>query len=161
MHLSSQEEYGVRCLVQVARHPGSGPLTIPDIAAAEGLSPEYAAKLMRLLRQGSLVASTRGAGGGYRLARPADQITLWDAIAVLGSPLFPESFCDTHPGNLADCIHTSDCSIRVVWGAIEGALRSVLENVTLDELTGGERSMEVRFDSIMASGNRNATEHQR
>jgi Rrf2 family protein len=151
MHLSSQEEYGVRCLIQVARHAGPEPITIPDIAAAEGLSPEYTAKLMRMLRQGDLVVSTRGAGGGYHLARPSDQITIWDAISVLGASFFPDSFCDTHPGNQRDCVHTTNCSIRVVWGALEGALRSVLENVTLADLTRGERSMQVRFD-LPASG---------
>ena len=75
MHLLAQEEYGLRCLVQLARHRDSTPLTIPEIAAAEGLSPEYTAKLMRALRQGGLVMSTRGAAGGYRLARRAEEVT--------------------------------------------------------------------------------------
>ncbi len=52
MHLLAQEEYGLRCLLQVARHSGSHPLTISEIAQAEGLSPEYTAKLMRALRKG-------------------------------------------------------------------------------------------------------------
>ena len=71
MQLLATEEYGLRCLVQVARHTAPQPITIPEIAAAEGLSPEYAAKLLRALRQAELVVSTRGAGGGYRLSRPA------------------------------------------------------------------------------------------
>jgi len=151
MHLSSQEEYGVRCLIQVARHDGANPLTIPEIAASEGLSQEYAAKLLRMLRQGDLVSSTRGPGGGYRLARAPQDITIWDAVEVLGAPLFPDSFCETHPGQLRDCVHTSDCSIRVVWGAVEGALRDVLTRVTLADLTGNERSVQVRFDGIRAA----------
>ena len=61
MQLSAKEEYGLRCLLQVARHEGAEPLRIPEIAAREGLSPEYTAKLMRALRQGGLVVSTRGA----------------------------------------------------------------------------------------------------
>ena len=83
MHLLAQEEYGLRCLVQLARHRGSSPLTIPEIAAAEGLSPEYTAKLMRALRQGGLVMSTRGAAGGYRLARPAEEVTAWEVLEKL------------------------------------------------------------------------------
>ncbi len=74
MNLSSQEEYGLRCLLQVAAHGAPEPLSIAQIAVAEGISPEYTAKLMRLLRKGGLVDSTRGAGGGYRLARqPAER----------------------------------------------------------------------------------------
>ena len=63
MHLSSQEEYGLRCLVQLARHRGDELMRIQDIAEADGLSPEYVAKLMRILRNGGLVESTRQSSG--------------------------------------------------------------------------------------------------
>lgn len=134
MHLLAQEEYGLRCLVQLARHRGSSPLTIPEIAAAEGLSPEYTAKLMRALRQGGLVMSTRGAAGGYRLARPAEEVTAWEVLEKLGGSLFPESFCDSHPGSLRDCVHSTACSIRSLWRSVEGAVRGVLEHVTVADL---------------------------
>jgi Rrf2 family protein len=134
MHLLAQEEYGLRCLVQVARHAGARPLTIHEIAVAEGLSPEYTAKLMRALRQGGLVMSTRGAGGGYRLARPAAEVTAWEVLEVLGGSLFPEGFCDSHPGSLRDCVHSTACSIRSLWRSVEGAVRGVLEHVTVAEL---------------------------
>jgi Rrf2 family protein len=134
MHLLAQEEYGLRCLVQLARHRASSPLTIPEIAAAEGLSPEYTAKLMRALRQGGLVMSTRGAGGGYRLARPAVEVTAWEVLEELGGSLFPEGFCESHPGSLRDCVHSTACSIRSLWRSAEGALRGVLEKVTVEEL---------------------------
>ena len=92
MHLSAQEEYGLRCLARLARHEGADPVRIQDIAEAEGLSPEYVAKLMRILRNGGIVTSTRGAAGGYHLRRPAAEITLWEAIEVLGGPFFHDSF---------------------------------------------------------------------
>ena len=84
MQLLAQEEYGLRCLLQVAQQRGSDPLSIQAVAEAEGLSPEYAAKLMRALRQAGLVQSTRGAAGGYRLSRPPASITVWDVIQALG-----------------------------------------------------------------------------
>jgi len=139
MQLSAQEEYGLRCLLQVARERGPDPATIPEIAAREGLSPEYAAKLLRLLRQADLVVSTRGAGGGYRLARPASQITVWEVVRALGGSIFPEEFCEDHPGQRHDCVHTTACSLRGVWSAVEHAIRRVLENVTLADLARGER----------------------
>jgi len=134
MQLLAQEEYGLRCLIQVARHPGPDPLTIPEIADAEGLSPEYTAKLLRALRQAELVVSTRGAGGGYRLARPAREINAWQVVQALGGSLFPKEFCESHPGLRHDCVHTSGCSIRGLWTAVEGAVRGVLEGVTLADL---------------------------
>jgi Rrf2 family protein len=134
MQLLAQEEYGLRCLLQVARNPGPDPLTIPEIAEREGLSPEYAAKLMRALRQADLVVSTRGAGGGYRLARPASEMTAWQVIQVLGGSLFPAGFCETHPGLRHDCVHTTGCSLRGLWSSVEHAIRGVLEKVTVAEL---------------------------
>src|SRR2546426_8311496 len=69
MQLLASEEYGLRCLLQVSRSASGAPVSISQIADAEGLSPEYTAKLMRELRLGGLVESVRGAEGGYRLPR--------------------------------------------------------------------------------------------
>ncbi len=145
MHLSSQEEYGLRCLLQVARHedrPGEEPLRIPEIAQAEGLSPEYTAKLMRALRQGGLVVSSRGATGGYRLARSAESTSLLEVMNVLGGgPLFSESFCDSHPGQLRDCVHTTNCSVRALWGWIGSAVSDALRRISLADLARAEGAM--------------------
>ncbi len=146
MHLLAQEEYGLRCLLQVARHPGSGPLSIAEIAQAEGLSPEYTAKLMRALRKGQLVLSTRGAGGGYRLARPAGEITPWEVMQALGGSFFDDSFCESHPGLLHDCIHTTDCAVRSLWRKLEGSVRELLESITLEDLQQKEQAMLLRLE---------------
>lgn len=156
MQLLAQEEYGLRCLLQVAAHPGVQPRTIPEIARAEGLSAEYTGKLMRALRQGGLVQSTRGPGGGYRLVRPANEITPWDVIQALGGPFFKDDFCDTHPGQLRDCIHNADCSVRVLWRSVEAAVRSVLESVSLADLTRNEASMAVWLDTPRHADGRGA-----
>lgn len=146
MHLLAQQEYGLRCLVQVALHPGDRPLTIPEIAAAEGLSPDYTAKLMRALRQHGFVTSTRGPGGGYRMARPASELSAWEVVEQLGGSLFREDFCDSHPGVLSDCVHSVDCSIRSLWRRVEYAVRKVLEDVTIEDLTRSEKSLGVFVD---------------
>ncbi len=138
MHLFAQEEYGLRCMLQVARNGARDPLSIPQIADAEGLSTEYAAKLLRTLRQGGLLTSSRGAGGGYRLARPASEITAWDVIEVLGGSFFPESFCEAHPGQLRDCVRSSNCSVRALWHKVESAVRGILARVTLADMQHNE-----------------------
>jgi Rrf2 family protein len=151
MQLLAQEEYGLRCLIQVARHTDPDPITIPEIAEAEGLSPEYAAKLLRALRQADLVVSTRGAGGGYRLSRPAREITAWQVVQALGGSLFPREFCESHPGQRHDCVHTSGCSIRGLWGAVESAVRGVLDGVTLADLARSEpRNLITQIDAAPA-----------
>jgi Rrf2 family protein len=142
MQLSAQEEYGLRCLLQVAKGEGKPePLCIAEIGEAEGLSPEYAAKLLRALRQAGFVTSTRGATGGYRLARPAVAISVWEVLDTLGGPLFSDHFCEAHPGNLRDCVHSTDCSLRALWRFVGGALKEVLSAISLADMTRGEKPM--------------------
>lgn len=149
MHLLAIEEYGLRCLLQVAFHPGPGPLTGPEIARREGLGPEYVARIMRALRAGGLVVSTRGAAGGYRLPRPAGQITVWEAIRALGGEFFSEEFCDCRPGRRRNCVHVDDCAVRALWTRLERALRQALERTSLEDLRRDERSMTTWLDSAI------------
>ncbi len=141
MEILAIEEYGLRCLLQVAFHDPSRPMTAQEIARAEGLGPEYVARIMGALRAGGLVVATRGAAGGYRLARPADQIGVWEAIEALGGEFFPEGFCDCHPGRRRECVHVTDCSIRAVWRRVEGTLKAALNSISLKDLRRDETSM--------------------
>jgi len=146
MKLSAQEEYGLRCLLQVAQASGSEPVQIGDIATAEGLSPEYVAKLVRVLRQGGLVTSTRGSSGGYRLSRPTHEITLQQVIEVLDGPLFSDGFCEMHKGQGTACIHRpTDCSVRTLWRWIGGSLQHVLQKITLADLLHGPSKVGTRL----------------
>lgn len=143
MHLTAKEEYGLRCLVQVARRAEKGAVPTHEVAEAEGLSREYTAKLLRSLREGRLLRSTLGAQGGYELARRPEEISVWDILDVLGGPFFPESFCESHAGVLRDCTHTADCSIRALWRWLDHELRSALGRMTLRHLAGTEASIGV------------------
>ncbi|MEE9280433.1 MAG: Rrf2 family transcriptional regulator [Myxococcota bacterium] len=151
MRILAQEEYGLRCILQLARHRGPAPLTIAAIAEAEGLSREYAGKLMQVLRRAGLVNSSRGPGGGYRLARPPSEISVWEVIDVLGGGLFPGDFCSCHPGQIKHCVHSTDCSIRALWSMIAGVVRDVLEDVALADLDRDEASMAHWLDTVPAA----------
>src|SRR5262249_9079445 len=97
MKITAQEEYGLRCLLRLAGATEGQSLTLPEVAAAEGLSVPYAAKLLAVLRQAGIIESVRGRLGGYRLARPPKQIGLGSLLLVLGEPLFEEpSYCEKH-----------------------------------------------------------------
>lgn len=138
MNITAQEEYGLRCLLRVAMHDSGDPMRTQEVAIAEGLSLEYAAKLMRTLKQGGFVASTRGAAGGYLLARPAREISVWQVLEALGGPLYEEKFCDAHTGSQRDCIRSTDCSIRALWRNMNGILKSALSVISMADLAHDE-----------------------
>jgi Rrf2 family protein len=138
MKLSSHEEYGLRCLLQVARQGASGSATIPEISRKEGISLAYVGKLMRILRQGGFVKAARGKAGGYTLALPPERICVDDALTVLGGRLYEADFCNRHSGTQTDCAHSTDCSIRSLWRALQGAVDSVLRTTTLGDLLRSE-----------------------
>ncbi len=145
MKLSAAEEYGLRCLLYVARHESTGspePVGIPEISAAEGLSPSNTAKLMRLLRQGGLVESLRGAQGGYRLAMPPQEITILQAVVALDGEPFSRGGCDTAARRGELCVHQSDCSLRVLWARMARAMKDILQSLSVATLLRDEASME-------------------
>lgn len=141
MKLSTQEEYGLRCLLRVGREAADRSLTIPELARAEGISEPNVAKMMRILRRGGFVRSTRGQSGGYSLAHPPEQIAVGHVLAVLGGRLFDSNFCGTHAGGPSLCAHDSDCSIRTVWKTIQGAIDDVLARLSLRDLLRNESDM--------------------
>ena len=140
MKLSAQEEYGLRCLLQMARQSGES-VTIGELARLEGISAPNAAKILRVLRRGGFVSSTRGQSGGYLLARPAHEINVGEALALLGGRLFDPRFCDNHSGMERSCHHLSDCSIRSLWRLVQGAVDQVLGGLTLQDLLRSEQEM--------------------
>jgi Rrf2 family protein len=150
MQLLASEEYGLRCLMRVAAGGDGAPVSIAEVAASEGLGTGYTAKLLRMLRLGGLVASVRGADGGYRLARPAREITVWSALRALGGEFFSAEFCACHPGRLQRCVRASDCPLRPLWATLQAGVRATLEGITLADLQRDERSMVAWIDEAGA-----------
>jgi Rrf2 family protein len=139
MKLTSHEEYGLRCLLQIARQ---GSLTIPEISRAEGISSPYVAKLLAILRRGGFVTSVRGKAGGYTLSRPGEEIVVGEVLAALGGRFYQPGFCEGHSGREETCTHTTDCAVRSLWRAVQVAMDQVLAKTTLrDLLLRTEREM--------------------
>ena len=142
MKLSSNEEYGLRCLLRLGYEGAGGSLTLPEIGQAEGVSEAYAAKIMRILRRGGFVKSARGKIGGYTLARPAGQIVVGDVIEALGGRFFENDFCERHAGQMESCTHSGvDCSVRSLWKALQVAVDEVLRKTTLQDLMRDDRQI--------------------
>lgn len=141
MKLSANEEYGLRCLVRLGYTGLGGSLTIPEISHAEGVSPAYAAKILRVLRKGGFVKAARGKEGGYALARPAEAIVIGEVIDTLGGRLFESNFCESHAGQVPICTRSVDCSVRSLWRAVQVAVDHVLSRATLRDLLQNEEDM--------------------
>jgi len=153
MKISAHEEYGLRCLVQLARAEAANEsLTLNQIADREGLSVANAGKLMWILVKAGLVQSQRGANGGYTLARPAAEIRLNEVIRILDEDTV-DRFCKTHAGVLDACIHTSDCGIRPVIVGLHEIVQNALSEITLAELVGSEEKVDARLHQIQKMQN--------
>jgi Rrf2 family protein len=141
MKITSQEEYGLRCLLRLARGKDEVSRTIPEIAREEGLSAPYVAKLLAVLRQAGLIESQRGRAGGYHLTRKPSAIGLGEVLLALGEPLFDDpGYCQRHAGALTDgnCVHQGDCTLRALWQTLEQWMRQTLDRITLADLLQNE-----------------------
>jgi Rrf2 family protein len=136
MKITAQEEYGLRCLLRVARAESES-VTLQEIATLEGLSLPYVAKMMAVMRQAGLVESVRGRSGGYKLARSPEEIGLGSLLLTLGEPLFDETdYCQKHAGIAPNgiCVNRSSCSLKTLWQTLELWVRGTLDRITLSDL---------------------------
>ena len=156
MKISAQEEYGLRCLLQLAKAGTMGEsLTLSQIARLEGISPANAGKLLWILSKAGLVQSTRGTKGGYCLARPASEIRLNQVIRVLeGEPA--ESHCKSYAGVLDVCVHPGDCGIRPVIVELHQIVDNALADITLSQLLGTEANVDELLHQIQGTKQRDS-----
>ncbi len=142
MKVTAQEEYGLRCLVQLARGwETRKPLTTVEMAEAESLSVAFVGRILGVLKSGGLVMAVSGGRKGYQLSRPPSAIMLDEVLSVLGGRLFSGAYCDEHTGKREDCVHATGCNIRPVWGALELYVSAVLKRISLSELLGSEEEI--------------------
>jgi Rrf2 family protein len=148
MKITAQEEYGLRCLLRLARAGDGQALTIPEIAEAEKLSTPYAAKLLSVLRQSGLITSVRGRTGGYQMAKPPAEVRLGEVMRALGEPLFEDPvYCERHasPDTGGTCVHNDGCTLRVIWQTLEQWMRHLLDQVTLADLLQSQEQIAERL----------------
>lgn len=152
MKFSAQEEYGLRCLLRIAKfyHVGKS-LTIPEISRAEGISEHNTGKILRVLRLGGFLQAERGQFGGYTLSRPPEEIKIDEVMFVLGGKLYDDSFCESHSGVSDFCTNSIDCSVRSLWKVIQDAVNSVTQNLTLKDLMVSENEL---FEIVTQGANK-------
>ncbi len=137
LQVSTKGEYGVRIMVDLARHYGERPRSLTDIAQREMLPLAYLEQLAKLLREADppLLTSTRGAHGGYQLSRPPEEITMGEILRVLEGPIAP-MICATE-GEMTDiCGFLESCRIKNLWAKVRDAVAHTIDTTTLAELVG-------------------------
>lgn len=138
MKLSTRSTYGVRAMLALAMKYGSGPLMVKEISEQQALPPTYLEQLMVLLRKAGLVTATRGAHGGYVLARPAGDITMAEIIEVLEGPLNLTE-C---PSGVGCCGQPEACAMSEIFDEASKAMQHVFEKISLANLVERQRAKE-------------------
>jgi Rrf2 family protein len=131
---STKGEYGVRLMVQLARRFGTGPASLAEMAADEELPRAYLEQLVMSLRDVGLVASTRGAHGGYQLTRPPAEIRMSEVLRALEGPIAPMLCATDDPEHALVCDRSSRCTVNVLWVRVRDAIAGALDSMTLADL---------------------------
>ena len=137
MKLSTKGRYGLRALIDLALYSEAELVSIQSIAARQNISDRYLEQLMRKLKGAGLVVSVRGAQGGYKLARPACEISVGEILRALEGNLDAVA-CD---GTENSCQGADLCVTRYVWQRINNSIKNTVDSIMLDQLVEESRAM--------------------
>lgn len=135
MKLSARERTALLAIVELARRYGEGPTALSEVAQAQGLPLPYLERVAALLRKAGLVASARGARGGYELTREPSDISVREVLTAVEGALVPIG-CLTKGG--PRCAREAACATRSVWEAVATTLTATLEQMSLADVLGAE-----------------------
>jgi Rrf2 family protein len=143
VRITTLAEYGVICALHLARRADEGPVTGRDIAEQERLPGDYVEQILLRLRRAGIVRSTRGARGGYVLARAPEEVSIRNVIEASETTTF-DLHCVSHPVGEERCSSSHNCSIRPVWMLLQRKIDDVLEGVRLSDLLHEEGEVRTR-----------------
>ena len=132
MRVSAKELYGLRAMSEFARQFGQGPLSLSEVAKAQGISRAYLEQIAIDLRRAGLLHSRRGAQGGYFLARAPEETTAGDVIRALEGSILPVQCVEDQKCN--PCAREDGCSTRGIWEEVRDRLVETLDSITLADL---------------------------
>jgi len=145
MRLSTKGRYGVTAMMDLAIHDNAGPITLADISQCQGISLSYLEQLFSRLRKGGLVEGVRGPGGGYRLSRPAKEISIAEIITAVDEKVDMTN-CD-EKGN---CQDGEKCLTHELWSELSQRLYSFLAGISLAQFVDrpGIHELAIQRDKI-------------
>jgi Rrf2 family protein len=133
MKVSTRGDYASRALLSLAlRAEETGPTSVRDIAERTGLPQPYLEQILLALKGAGIVRSKRGVGGGYVLARPADEITLGSIVSAVDGPIAVGDFGQPHENGACD--HEGQCVLLAVWSEVGSHMRRHLDSFTLADM---------------------------
>lgn len=150
MKLSTKGRYGLRALIDLAVHSQDGAVSIQSIAKRQSISDNYLEQLMAKLKKAGLVTSSRGACGGYRLAVPADEISVGDVLRALEGDLNAVTCAGNDPE--AYCEGADLCVTRFVWKKINDSIAHTVDTMMLEELVEESRRLVLEKGIIQKQG---------
>ncbi len=133
MRITTWAEYGVICALHLARRASEGPVPGRELAEREKLPADYVEQILLRLRRADIVKATRGARGGYSLARAPEEISVREVITAAELTTF-DLHCVSHPVSEERCSDACGCSIRPVWVLLQQKIDDVLQSVSLADL---------------------------
>ena len=136
MKLSTKGRYGLRALIDLALYSDEEAVSIQSISNRQNISDSYLEQLMRKLKKAGLVVSERGAQGGYRLAKPADEISVGDVLRALEGSLEAVSCGE---GNNEHCQGEDLCVTRYVWQEINKSIQETVDSIKISQLVEESR----------------------
>lgn len=131
MKITTKGQYSLKAMAVLAAYNGPEPLSIAQLAAETYVSENYLEQLLPKLRQAGLIESTRGAGGGYRLAKAPAEISVGDVLRVSEGDLVP---VDCTLTNEKPCEQQGGCVVKYVWKKMMDSLNETVDSISLDEL---------------------------
>ncbi|MDP9188592.1 MAG: Rrf2 family transcriptional regulator [Actinomycetota bacterium] len=138
MLFSTRAEYGVRLMVELGRQADERPVSLGAVAEGENLPLSYLEHLAAKLRKAGLVESRRGAHGGYRLGRPAEEIDMLEVVVALEGAIAPMECFHADPEGKVSCSHETDgddaCATKLLWTRVHGGVAKALSGTTLADL---------------------------
>jgi len=149
MKLSTKGRYGLRALIDLALHSEEEAVSISSISSRENISISYLEQLVAKLKKANLVISSRGAGGGYRLAKPAAQISVGDILRALEGNL--EAVVCPGLGSDSTCEGSDTCVTKYVWERINNSITTAVDEISLEQLVEQSRKVQGQSPNDISS----------
>lgn len=136
MMISTKGRYALRIMIDLAQHEGEGYISLKDIAGRQDVSLKYLEMIAALLNKGRLIVSSRGKEGGYKLAKPKDQITVSEVMAITEGSLAPVA-CLTRMDQ-TPCERADGCLTLPMWRHLDSLIEDYLSGISIADLLNGK-----------------------
>lgn len=139
MKMSTKGRYGLRALIDLAQYSENEPVSITSISARQGISERYLEQLMSKLKKAEIIKSIRGAGGGYILAKPIEDISVGDILRALEGNIEPVECSGIQ--SESSCHSSGGCVSKIVWQKINDSVNEAVDGIMLEELVNESKKL--------------------